>query len=224
MRAGLLHTVPALAEVFQRRVTELDGSLVLTHVADPSLLARAIEVGVDQEVHDRVLAHVRHLVATGAEAVLVTCSSIGEAAEAAATAVEVPVLRVDQAMAERAVEIAAAAEGRVAVLATLESTLGPTERLLRRVAASRPEVVVLSAVVAGAAAARSAGDPGEHDRLVRAAVADATGRADVVVLAQASMAAAVNQASDLGTPVLESVGTGAARFVASVTGVLPGKC
>lgn len=224
MRAGLLHTVPGLAEVFQRRVTDLDPSLVLTHVADPSLLARAIEIGVDEEVHDRVLAHVRHLVATGAQAVLVTCSSIGEAAETAAAAVEVPVLRVDQAMAERAVELAAAAEGRVAVLATLESTLGPTERLLRRVAGDRPGVVVSSAVVAGAAAARSAGDAAEHDRLVRDAVGRAADRADVVVLAQASMAAAVGRADGIGVPVLESLGTGAARFVATVTGVLPGKC
>lgn len=224
MRAGLLHTVPGLAEVFQHRVTDLDPSLVLTHVADPSLLARAIEIGVDEEVHDRVLAHVRHLVATGAQAVLVTCSSIGEAAETAAAAVEVPVLRVDQAMAERAVELAAAAEGRVAVLATLESTLGPTERLLRRVAGDRPGVVVSSAVVAGAAAARSAGDAAEHDRLVRDAVGRAADRADVVVLAQASMAAAVGRADGIGVPVLESLGTGAARFVATVTGVLPGKC
>jgi Asp/Glu/hydantoin racemase len=224
MRAGLLHTVPALADVFERRIADLDAGLVLIHVVDPSLLARAIETGVDQEVRDRVLAHVRHLAATGAEAVLVTCSSIGEAAEVAAEAVDLPVLRVDQAMVELAVETAAAAGGRVAVLATLESTLGPTERLLRRVAEARPGVQIVSAVVAGAAAARRAGDLAEHDRLVRAAVERSAGQVDVVVLAQASMAAAVDPDGYPATPVLESVGTGSARFVATVTRQVGGKC
>jgi Asp/Glu/hydantoin racemase len=167
---------------------------------------------------------VRHLAATGAEAVLVTCSSIGEAAEVAAEAVDLPVLRVDQAMVELAVETAAAAGGRVAVLATLESTLGPTERLLRRVAEARPGVQIVSAVVAGAAAARRAGDLAEHDRLVRAAVERSAGQADVVVLAQASMAAAVDPDGYPATPVLESVGTGSARFVATVTRQVGGKC
>jgi aspartate/glutamate racemase len=210
--AGLLHTVPGLADTFHGRLTALEPGLALTHVADPSLLARAIDVGVDDVVQGRVLAHVRHLVAVGARAVLVTCSSIGEAAEAAGAQVDVPVLRVDLAMAEQAVRTASAGSGRVAVLATLGSTLGPTERLLRRLASDRG-VAVASAVVDGAAAARGAGDLAEHDRLVAAAVARSTDAADVVVLAQASMAAAVGDRASLDVPVLESVSTGAQRFV-----------
>ncbi len=212
--AGLLHTVPALADAFHGRLTRLEPGLTLTHVADPSLLARAIEVGVDERVHARVLAHVRHLVDGGAEAVLVTCSSIGEAAEAAGEQVDVPVVRVDQAMAEAAVRTAAPAAGHIKVLATLPSTLGPTERLLRRLADGH-EVVVDSAVVEGAAAAREAGDLVEHDRRVAAAVRAAAASADIVVLAQASMAAALADAA-LDVPVLESVSTGAERFVATI--------
>jgi aspartate/glutamate racemase len=217
--AGLLHTVPALADTFHRRLAGPDRSL--THVVDPSLLARAIEVGVDDVVHERVLAHVRHLAASGAEAVLVTCSSIGEAAEAAAARVDVPVLRVDLAMAEQAVDLAAA--GRVAVLATLASTLGPTERLLRRLAAGT-EVEVGAEVVAGAIAARDAGDQAGHDRLVREAVDRAAAAADVVVLAQASMAAALDRSDAAAVPVLESVSTGSARFLATLGSQLGGKC
>jgi hypothetical protein len=156
--------------------------------------------------------------------VLVTCSSIGEAAESAAEQVEVPVLRVDQAMAERAIELATAGRGEVAVLATLESTLGPTERLLRRLAAGRPQVAVVSHVVAGAAAARSAGDAVAHDRLVRDRLVRATAEADVVVLAQASMAAALEAAGPLGAPVLESVSSGSTRLVETLLGDLSGNC
>jgi hypothetical protein len=217
--AGLLHTVPALADTFHRRLAGPD--LALTHVADPSLLARAIDVAVDDVVHERVLAHVRHLVACGAQAVLVTCSSIGEAAEAAGGRVDVPVLRVDLAMAERAVELAAG--GRVAVLATLPSTLGPTERLLRRLAAGT-EVEVVSEVVAGAVAARDAGDQAAHDRLVGEAVDRAAVAAGVVVLAQASMADALDPSAAPPVPVLESVSTGSDRFRATLRGQFTGKC
>jgi hypothetical protein len=204
--AGLLHTVPALADTFHRRLAAPD--LALTHVVDPSLLARAIKSGVDDHVRERVLAHVEHLAATGADAVMVTCSSIAEAAEAASGRVAVPVLRVDLAMAERAV--ATAADGTVAVLATLDSTLGPTERLLRRLAG--PGTTVRSTVVAGAVAARDAGDQAGHDRLVRTAIEGAAAAADVVVLAQASMAAALADPGALPVPVLESVSTGSERL------------
>jgi Asp/Glu/hydantoin racemase len=223
-RAGLLHTAPALAETFQHALTRLDEGLDLTHVVDPSLLRRALGAGVDELVDERVLAHVRHLVATGVQAVLVTCSSIGEAAERAGEQVQVPVVRVDQAMAERAIELAAAGGGRVAVLATLESTLGPTERLLRRMAAGRPEVVVVSDVVAGAAASRSAGDSREHDRLVRDRLSRAAADSDVVVLAQASMAPALDAVGSLAAPVLESVSSGSARLVETLRGHFRGKC
>lgn len=215
---GLLHTVPALADTFHHRLVERVPGVTVTHVADPWLLARAIATGVDDVVHERVRAHVRHLVATGARAVMVTCSSIGEAAEAAADAVDVPVLRVDRAMAEQAVELAA--PGRVAVLATLSSTLGPTERLLHRLAGAG--TVVDSGLVEGAVALRDSGDRAGHDRLVREAVARAAAEADVVVLAQASMATALQAgpgpAGGLGTPVLESVSTGTERLVRTVTG------
>jgi aspartate/glutamate racemase len=217
--AGLLHTVPALADTFHRRLAS--SGLALTHVVDPGLLARAIETGVDDLVRERVLAHVRHLAATGADAVMVTCSSIAEAAEAAAAAVDVPVLRVDRAMAERAVEIAGA--GRVAVLATLPTTLGPTERLLRRLAAGTGTVVD-STLVEGAVAARDAGDPDEHDRLVRSAVDRAAAGADVVVLAQASMAAALDHRAAPPVPVLESVSTGSERLEVIVSAQFHGNC
>jgi glutamate racemase len=222
--AGLLHTVPALAETFQRSLGALAPELRLVHLADPELLARAISVGVDDHVHDRVLGHVRHLVTSGAQAVMVTCSSVAESADRAARLVDVPVLRVDEAMARRALRIASEGQGRITALATLDSTLGPTGRLLHRLAEGSGAEVRTS-VVAGAAEARTAGDLAEHDRLVRDAVSRAANGSDVVVLAQASMAAAAGSGS--GVPVLESVSTGSARLVeilSGASGTVRGKC
>lgn len=206
--AGLLHTVPALAGAFQAAAEKAMPGIRLVHVADPWLLATAIDTGVTEEVDRRVAEHIGYLVRSGAEAVLVTCSSIGEAVEAAAATVDVPVVRVDAPMAAQAVAAARSAgrsagrRGRIAVLATLAATLGPTGRLIQRAADAAPsgpedglEVDVEATVVGGAVAAREAGDQATHDRLITDAVTAAAVRADVVVLAQASMAQAIAGAS-----------------------------
>jgi len=214
LTAGLLHTVPALAATFDGLVAEAAPELRRVHVADGWLLQTARRAGVTDAVRAAVVAHVRHLAATGARAVLVTCSSIGEAAEEAAAAVDVPVLRVDTPMAGEAVRVAAAAGGRVAVLATLDSTLGPTSRLVER-SATGAAVLVTATVVPGAAERADAGDRAAADALIAAAVREAAAGADVVVLAQASMAGAASTAG-VDVPVLTSPAGGVRALLAEV--------
>lgn len=215
---GLLHTVPALASRFDADVDAAAPGLRRVHVVDAWLLATAVATGVTDGVRAAVLGHVRHLEALGARAVLVTCSSIGEAAEDAGARVAVPVLRVDAAMAREAIALAGPG-GRVAVLATLASTLGPTGRLVERAARDTGvagTLRVAAEVVPEAAAARAAGDAARADDLVAAAVARAAAGADVVVLAQASMADAAARAA-AGAPVLTSPAGGVADLVRVVT-------
>jgi len=216
--AGLLHTVASLATVFDGMLDPLvPRSVRRVHVVDPWLLATARRDGVTRGVHTAVEAHVAHLERSGADAVLVTCSSIGEAADAAGATVGIPVLRVDAPMAADAVRIAAAGRGRIAVLATLTSTLGPTTRLVERAAASAGCTVELSSrVVAGAAEAADAGDRVRVEALVAAAVSAAADDADVIVLAQASMAPAAHGAA-ITTPVLSSP-EGGVRALAAALG------
>lgn len=218
--AGLLHTVPALAARFDADLDAAAPGLRRVHVVDGWLLATAVASGVTPEVEAAVLAHVRHLADAGASAVLVTCSSVGEAAEAAAARVDVPVHRVDAPMAREAVAAASApgTRGRVAVLATLASTLGPTGRLVARAAADAGAAVEVDArVVDGAAVARDAGDGDRADALVARAVAEAAAGADAVVLAQASMAGAAARVQ-VAVPVLTSPAGGLAALVAALVG------
>lgn len=164
--AGILHTVPALAGAFQADLTGWQPGIELVHIADPWLLAIAIRTGADDRVRARIAGHLRHLADSEVEAILVTCSSIGEAVEAVADAVQIPVLRVDRPMAVNAVEIAdraagagpsgrVAVPGRIAVLATLQATLGPTSRLIEKeLTAAGADLLLASTVVFGAIAAR----------------------------------------------------------------------
>lgn len=210
MRVGVLHTVPALVPVFHGLLSERRDDLDIVHTADPSLLSRAIAGGITDDVEADLRTHLGALRDAGAEAVLVTCSSIGEAATDAAAAVGVPLVRVDAAMADEAVRRARDRQGRILVLATLSATLGPTSRLVQS-AAARSDVDVTAHVVADAADARGAGDLERHDRLIADAIA-AAGDVDVIVLAQASMATGAGD----DPRVLTSPESGATRFVESL--------
>jgi aspartate/glutamate racemase len=212
MRIGMLHTVPALAVRFDADLRAAVPGATAVHVVDPELLATAIRSGVDETVDAAVARHIAALAADGVDAVLVTCSSIGESTEAAAARVGVPVVRVDAAMAADAIGRAGAG-GRIAVLATNTATPGPTSRLLERAAASLdPAPTVTVDVIADAATARAAGDDERHDALIAERIRAIAADADVIVLAQASMAPAAARAA-VDIPVLSSPESGLAAAI-----------
>lgn len=198
---GLLHTAPAQVAAFAAELDAADPAVPACHAVEAALLAGARAAGaVTPALAGRVAAAVDGLRARGARVVLCTCSTIGAAAEATSRATA-PVLRVDRPMAEAAVR----AGERLAVLAALPSTLAPTVALLREAAATAGRVVEIRTITcepAWAAFERGA----REDYLAQvatAARAAATG-ADVLVLAQASMAPAAACLADLPLPVLSS--------------------
>jgi Asp/Glu/hydantoin racemase len=139
----------------------------------------------------------------GADYILVTCSSIGAAVETAATLATVPVLRVDQPMADRAVHSAK----KIGVIATLPTTLEPTADLVRRrAAAAGHDIELTSRLCDGAFDALMSGDAARHDAAVAAALRELSTEVDTIVLAQASMARVVDTLpeSDRRIPILAS--------------------
>ncbi|MFI5674347.1 aspartate/glutamate racemase family protein [Streptomyces cellulosae] len=194
---ALLHTSPLHVPVFDALRDVDHPGLELRHLVDEELLSRARAEGPEAVAGD-VRAALRRAAGLGARAVLCTCSTIGQVAEAAA-GIGVPVLRVDRPMASAAVALGP----RVVVLATVESTFGPTVALIEEEArrAGRP-VAVRTRLVPGAWERFETGDAEGHLRLVSAA-ADAVTDADAIVLAQASMTPAQHLTTTT-VPVLSS--------------------
>jgi Asp/Glu/hydantoin racemase len=125
--------------------------------------------------------------------------------EAAAPFAAVPVLRVDQPMADQAVRTGR----RIGVIATLPTTLNPTTDLVRRRAqAAGKEIELTARLCAGAFDALMAGDGARHDAIVAAALRELTAQVDVIVLAQASMARVVDTLTpeERTVPILASPG------------------
>jgi len=158
-------------------------------MVDESLIQDTVRAGYLRKVTiRRVAALVDSAVEAGADAVLVTCSSIGVAVERAAERHDVPVLRVDEAMAIKGVNQART----IGVLATLRTTLEPTSDLLRRKAAEAGrDVKLVECLCEEAFPAVMAGDTETHDRLLRKALTEDLKDVDTIVLAQASMARVV---------------------------------
>jgi Asp/Glu/hydantoin racemase len=120
----------------------------------------------------------------------------------------VPVLRIDEPMADEAVRLGS----RVGVLATLRTTLEPTAELVeRRGREAGKQVEVVARVCDGAFEALQAGDRERHDELVREGLRSLAAQVDVVVLAQASMARVAETAPDVAVPVLSSPRLGMQR-------------
>ncbi|MFD8537258.1 aspartate/glutamate racemase family protein [Streptomyces rubrogriseus] len=206
---ALLHTSAVHVPVFDALRDAGHPGLELRHHVDAELLERARREG-PESVADAVAAVLRRAVAEGARAVLCTCSTIGAVAEAAAAGAGVPVLRVDRPMAAAAVAVGP----RVLVLAALESTLAPTAALIAEEArrADRP-VEVRTRLVEGAWSRFEAGDGEGYLRRVAEAADSVTG-ADVIVLAQASMAPA-RKSTTARVPVLASPEPGLAAGAAA---------
>ncbi|HWB83511.1 MAG TPA: aspartate/glutamate racemase family protein [Bryobacteraceae bacterium] len=156
------------------------------HMVDESLIRNTIRAKkLTRTTTRRVLSMVESAHEGGADAVVVTCSSIGPAASMARRLFDFPVIRVDEAMAEEAVR----AGRRIGVAATLRTTLEPTVALLReKAAAAHRDVDVVESLCEGAFEAVLSGDTATHDRLLADTLTRLSTGVDVVVLAQASMA------------------------------------
>jgi hypothetical protein len=211
MRLICLHTATSNVAVFERAHAALAlDDVTLDHVVRADLLAAAVDAGgltpaIESETV-AALGVLRH----EADGVLLTCSTLGPAADGCAFGEGAPVLRVDAALAEQAV----ADGGRVAVLCAVATTLEPTRTLFERAAAATGATIAVD-LVAGAWDHFVHGDvEAYHRSIATAAEAAHHGGADVVALAQASMSGAERHVTS--GRVLASPSVGLAALVQAI--------
>jgi Asp/Glu/hydantoin racemase len=201
---ALIHTTPVLIAGFTDLCKELLPGVPIFHIVDESLIKNTIQAGrLEKRTIRRLVNQVESAAEAGADAVLVTCSSIGQAVPVARQLFDFPVFRIDEPMAEKAVR----SGKRIGALATLRTTLDPTVKLLEETAGRQGRSCeIVSSLCEGAFEAVCEGDAPTHDRLVREKLLEMLQRVDVVVLAQASMARIIPQIPE-GTktvPILSS--------------------
>jgi aspartate/glutamate racemase len=205
----IIHTSRVSVDHTNDLFKELAPEVVVRNIVDDSLLPEVLaNGGVTPGVTRRICAYAVEAESAGADLIFNQCSSVGEAADVAARLVRVPLVKVDEKMAE-----AACQTGRkVGVVATLPTTLGPTVRLIQKTAVRLgKQVEVTQKLCEGAFDRLIAGDTKTHNSMVISAIRELARDVDVIACAQGSMVALLPELGKTAVPVLTSPRLGVER-------------
>ena len=206
-RIQLIHAVAAAQEPAHKAFSSLWPEAQLADLIDSSLatdlaglegVRNLSKSALAKNFSKRMAMLVSYSVDTGAEAIMFTCSAFGAAIEEARLGVEIPVLKPDEAMISRALNLCKAGAGRIGVLATFKPTIQSLTSELEAAlenSFSYPEIVFH--FVPYALEQLNKGNKLEHDRLIIDA-ASAMTNVDILMLAQFSMSSVqdvISQAS-----------------------------
>ena len=187
-KIAILHTsfvFVSVEPIINDLIADLIPDAEVIHFVDSNVLATVVrEQGISKQSEARMTSLAQAAEAAGADIIFSACSSLGPALDVAARSVDIPVLKIDEAMADRAARSAR----RIGMIATVPTTLAPTADLIRA-AAERlgTEVSVQTRLCAGAFDVLMAGDRAAHDAMVIEQAKSIAANVDLIVLAQASM-------------------------------------
>ena len=200
---ALIHTVQSVATTFGNTLQEyLDQEVKVHNLWDDFLANNPNEIGeftIDNR--NRLLNDVKAAEMTGADMIVVTCSTLTPVVKMIRPFVKVPLIAIDDAMAKKAVTYGT----KIMVLATAESTLQPTkEKLQEEAAAIGKTLDIDSMAVTEAFIALKEMEMDNHDAILKE-TAKSISNYDCIVLAQASMAHLEDSISEITKcPVLSS--------------------
>lgn len=211
IKVGVVHTflysVEDIKEQFRKQLPGVE----MINIIDDSLLTEALEnKGITSGLVSRICGYYSNLQDLGCVCCLNQCSSVGEAADIAKNLISIPILKIDEPMAKRAVELG----NRIAVIATAVSTVEPSSRLVENKGKEiGKRVLVNRCYVEGAYDyLLKTGNREKHNEMVINEVKKASLTNDVVVLAQGSMYHLLPLLENIKVPVLASLESGVAQI------------
>lgn len=184
----LIHTVKSIYNSFPSLLEEALGEKIrMTNIVDEILISNTLEKGGFTSWNkNRLLEDMRVAEEEDSDLLVVTCSSLTPYVLAMADRISKPLVTIDSAMCRKAAE-----KGEnILVLATASTTVGPTmDRIKMELDGIGKKAILRSSLRTDAMDALKRDDVEEHDRILTEEAMKYLD-ADVVVLAQASMASA----------------------------------
>ena len=196
---------------------ELMPDVQVYQIIDDSLIKEVnANGGPTYGVKRRLYQYYQQAESLGVDAILNQCSSVGEVADAIRPFISVPIVKIDEAMARKAVSMGK----KIAVVATVATTTGPSVRLIENEAKKmgKDVEVELHLVKDAMMILIEKGDVETHNKMVLHEVETAAENADVVVLAQGSMTVLLPLLGHIQKPVLTSPRLGV-EYLKEVLGV-----
>ncbi|MGF1874464.1 hypothetical protein L4D77_03910 [Photobacterium frigidiphilum] len=218
MNICFLYTLQANEVLFKPYIDKYLKELPVTisHHTNERLLQNAMEDGLTEQVANDVQQTITEIAKSNTESnvdiIICTCSTIGDLAEKTPN-ISAKIIRVDRPMAEAAVQ-----HDNILVLAALSSTLKPTVELLHSVntegktskhldqPTTKPKNLpfIQTELVPKAWPYYFAGNTEMYARIIAAHINAVKTKPDIVVLAQASMAPAVQYCNESSFEILTS--------------------
>ena len=204
---GIIHasilTTRAVQPFIEQYIPEVD----IMHVVDDTIQRDNIRagVGVIPKVNYYKFAQYAHnLEEAKVDLILLACSTFNYSAELARPMINVPIMQIDRTMMEMAVNCGK----RIGMLATLDTTVPSSERLLRIVAnEQKKEVEIRTVLCEEAFVAIQKGDAQTHNALLLEEIERLSKDVDAIVMAQLSMSALAPYLKDTRVPVFNSGST-----------------
>lgn len=210
-KVAVIHTSFVSVEELKGLFSEILPEVKMVNIVDDSLLAEVTESGgLTEAVTRRICTYAVEAEQMGVSAILNQCSSVGEAVDVARKIIKIPYVKVDEPMAEGAINIG----GRISVIATVATTLNPSVRLIETTAKKYGKNIdIRRCLVEGALdVLMKEGNKQKHNDMVLDAIEKIKADSDVIVLAQGSMTVLLPYLTHIKVPVLSSPRSGVTQL------------
>lgn len=203
MKLCTLHTTDKFMELMSNPFTKpflnMHPEIEQMDITDSSLIVETQKAGfATPAVSRRMYNYMMCAVDAGADAILVTCTSVNTVTKTIRNMIPIPVISIEEPVAQEAVK----SGRRIGILSSLATSAQPVKKtILEEAEKAGKEVDVRIQVADGAFEALMSGDRPLHDEKVREALAKLVKEVDVVVFAQISMALVEHPEYDV--PVLK---------------------
>ncbi len=172
-------------EPFGKVFEEKNPDVKIYNIMDDSLLVDTRTYnGMTPAIASRMLNYAKAAEASGADGVLVTCTSVNEATNFIRPLMNIPILNIEEPVAEMAVKNGK----KIGILGTIPTSPAALGRVVQEKAAEMgKEIELVPAVAEGAFDVLCAGDVKKHDEMVCEALAKLAKEVDVIAFSQISM-------------------------------------
>lgn len=172
-------------EPFGKVFEEKNPDVKIYNIMDDSLLVDTRTYnGMTPTIASRMLNYAKAAEASGADGVLVTCTSVNEATKIIRPLMNIPILNIEEPVAEMAVKNGK----KIGILGTIPTSPAALGRVVQEKAAELgKEIELVPAVAEGAFDVLCAGDVKKHDEMVCEALEKLAKEVDVIAFSQISM-------------------------------------
>ena len=198
---GIIHAALISSISVEPFIKEIIPEVTVVHHVDDTVqnLNFIQEPGVIPKVNLFKFATYAHfLQEAGVDLILLACSTFNRAVEYAIPMIDIPMLQIDRPM----MDIAVSEGSRIGLLATVPSTIIPSERLLKIAAKEAGKSIEVTTVLSSNAFEEiKRGNVDTHNEILLEEIEKLSDKVDVITMAQVSMSALEPLLKDTRVPV-----------------------